>query len=504
MNETTAQEPHIVRTGIAGFDDVLCGGLLPYRVYLIEGDPGAGKTTLALQFLLEGVRQGESSMFVTLSESKEELHAAAASHGWSLDGIHILEIIASEESLTPDARYTMFHPSEVELAETTKTVLAEARRIKPDRLVFDSLSELRLLAEHPLRYRRQILALKQHFSRHKSTVMFIDDWTNAHSDTHLHSIAHGVVSLGTVPAEYGALRRRLQVRKLRGCSYREGSHDFVIRKGGLQVFPRLVAAEHRTSYARASVPSGIEQLDRLLGGGLAKGTSTLVMGPSGCGKSSLATQYVVAGAERGEKSAFFLFDESIATLLDRSASLGVNIQPLVDANMVTLRQVDPAEMSPGEFSHHVRQAVEVDGASMIVIDSLTGYLNAMPSDRMLTLHLHELLTYLGQRGVTTLVILTQHGFLGDTEGIDASYLADTVLLLRYFEALGEIRQAISVVKKRTGQHERTIRELKFQDGITVGEPIVTFHGILTGTPELVGSNAAEFRAVSPSDGSKHQ
>ena len=502
MTETGAKERNVIPTGIAGFDDVLCGGLIPHRVYLVEGDPGAGKTTLALQFLLEGVRLGESCMFVTLSESKEELQSSAATHGWSLDGIHILEVIASEESLTPDSRYTMFHPSEVELAETTKTVLAEARRIKPARLVFDSLSELRLLAEHPLRYRRQILALKQYFSRQQSTVLFIDDRTGTDADMQLHSIAHGVIRLDSVTAEYGALRRRLQVRKLRGCSYREGFHDFAIRRGGLQVFPRLVAAEHRTAYTRESVPSGIEQLDKLLGGGLAKGTSTLMMGPSGCGKSSLATRYMAAAAERGERSALFLFDEAIATLIERSAGLGLDVQPFVDSGMMKLRQVDPAELSPGEFSHAVRQAVEVDGATMIVIDSLTGYLNAMPNDRLLTLHLHELLTYLGQRGVTTLVVLTQHGFLGETEGIDASYLADTVLLLRYFEALGEMRQAISVVKKRTGRHERTIRELSFQDGITVGEPIVTFHGILTGTPELVGSNAAEFRALSRSDARK--
>jgi len=499
MTETGAQET--ITTGIAGFDDVLCGGLIPNRVYLVEGDPGAGKTTLALQFLLEGVRRHEPTMFVTLSESKEELRSSAASHGWNLDGIHILEVIPSEESLTPDARYTMFHPSEVELAETTKTVLAEARRINPTRLVFDSLSELRLLAEHPLRYRRQVLALKQHFTRHQQTVLFIDDRTGPDNDMQLYSIAHGVISLDSVVAEYGALRRRLQVRKLRGCSYREGFHDFVIRKGGLQVFPRLVAAEHRTLFAPESIPSGIAQLDQLLGGGLAKGTSTLLMGPSGCGKSTLATQYVTAGAERGEKSAFFLFDESVSTLLERSAGLGMDIQPLAESGMVKLRQVDPAELSPGEFSHLVRQAVEVDGASMIVVDSLTGYLNAMPSDRMLTLHLHELLTYLGQRGVTTLLILTQHGFLGDTEGIDASYLADTVVLLRYFEAVGEIRQAISVVKKRTGQHERTIRELKLLQGISVGEPIVSFHGILTGIPELVGNAAAELGTLSRGDAS---
>ncbi len=491
MKETGAQETNVITTGIAGFDDVLCGGLIPHRLYLVEGATGVGKTTLAMQFLLEGVRRGDTCMMVTLSESKEELHHAATSHGWNLDGVHILEIIASEESLTPDSRYTMFHPAEVELAETTKTVLAEARRVKPNRIVFDSLAELRLLAEHPLRYRRQILALKQHFSRQQCTVLFVDDRMDERDDMQPYSIAHGVVTLDSVYAEYGPPRRRLLVRKLRGCAFREGFHDFVIRKGGLQVFPRLVAAEHKTSYARESILSGVPQLDALLGGGLTKGTSTLLMGPSGCGKSALATQYAHTAASRGELSALFLFDETIATLIERSAGLGLDVQPLIDSNMMDVRQIDPAEVSPGEFSHTVRRAVEENGASIIVIDSLTGYFNAMPSDRLLTLHLHELLTYLGQRGVTTLLLETQHGFLGETDGLDASYLSDTVLLLRYFEAFGEIRQAISVIKKRTGKHERTIRELTFGDGITVGDPIVSFQGILSGTPQLGGAGPNE-------------
>lgn len=493
MNDERTRDT-LIATGVDGLDDVLCGGMLPDRLYLIEGDPGAGKTTLALQFLLEGKRRGESSMFATLSESKEELITSAASHGWSLDGIHIVEIMASEESLTPDARYTMFHPSEVELAETTKTVLAEARRMKPKRLVFDSLSEFRLLAEHPLRYRRQILALKQHFAKQNCTVLFVDDRTGPESDMQLHSIAHGVVSLDSLSAEYGTLRRRLQIRKLRGHAYREGYHDFVIRRGGLQVFPRLVAAEHRTLYARESIASGIEHLDRLLGGGLAKGTSTLLMGPSGSGKSSLAMKYVQTAAERGEQSAAFLFDESIATMTERSAGLGLRIAPLIDSGRLSVRQVDPAELSPGQFAYDVRRAVE-EGASLIVLDSLTGYLNAMPNEKFLTLHLRELLTYLGQRGVTTLLLLTQHGFLGETDSVDASYLADSVLLIRYFEAFGEVRQAISVIKKRTGRHERTIRELIFRDGIIVGDPITSFENVLSGAPRYVGAERAELSAA---------
>lgn len=475
-------------SGVPGLDDVLCGGFFPDRLYLIEGDPGAGKTTLALQFLMEGVRLGEASMFVTLSETKEELLTSAATHGWNLEGIHILEVIASEESLTPDARYTMFHPSEVELAETTKSVLAEAKRVKPKRLVFDSLSELRLLAEHPLRYRRQILALKQHFTRQKCTVLFIDDRTSPNGDLQLHSIAHGVISLDSLSVDYGTLRRRLQVRKIRGCAFREGHHDFAIRKGGLHVFPRLVASEHKTLYSRESVMSGIAELDALLGGGLAKGTSNLFMGPSGVGKSSVALKYVESAAARGEKSAVFLFDESIATMTERSTGLGMNAAQLIGEGSMMVRQVDPAELSPGEFAYDVRRSVEEDGASIVVLDSLTGYLNAMPNERFLILHLHELLTYLGQRGVTTLMLLTQHGILGDSDNaIDASYIADTVLLLRYFESFGEIRQAISVIKKRTGKHERSIRELKFSDGINLSPPLTGFTGVLTGVPQYIGS-----------------
>jgi circadian clock protein KaiC len=489
MNDHPQQDDStLIQTGVAGLDNVLRGGLTPNRSYLIEGNPGSGKTTLALQFLLTGVKRGERCMFATLSETGDELRASAESHGWTLDGIDILEIVASEDSLKSDARYTMFHPSEVELAETTKTVLAEAARIKPARLVIDSVSEFRLLAENPLRYRRQILALKQYFSRQHATVLFIDDRTSDESDMHLHSLAHGVISLEREAVEYGTVRRRLQVAKLRARSYREGYHDFVIRRGGLEVFPRLVASEHRSSRAGALVKSGLDALDALLGGGLAQGSSTLILGPAGAGKSSLATQFLLAATARGEHATVFLFDESVATFRERSSGLGMDVDSQIDAGHLAVQQVDPAELSPGEFAHCVRRAVDDNKTRVVVIDSLNGYMNAMPSERFLVLHLHELLGYLGQRGVTTLLLMAQHGLIGiETESpLEASYLADTVLLLRYFEAFGEVRKAISVIKKRTGKHERTIRELLVDGRMRIGEPIREFQDVLTGSPTLVG------------------
>jgi circadian clock protein KaiC len=489
MAEIGENRSSIVEIGIGGLDDILRGGLVPNRMYLIEGDPGSGKTTLATQFLMEGARRGEPCLFLTLSESEEELRASAESHGWSLEGITIVEAIASEESLMPDARYTMYHPSEIELGETVKAVLEQAERIRPTRLVFDSLSELRLLAQNPLRYRRQVLALKQFFARKRCTVLLIDDKTSEGGDPHLHSIAHGVIGLERTSPDYGTMRRRLQVLKLRGADFRAGYHDYEIKKGGLEVFPRLVAAEHKVSFAREPVPSGLRQLDDLLGGGLGRGTSTLILGPAGSGKSTIASQYAVEAARRGEHAAFFLFDESIATLLERSASLGMDVAGMTKAGRIGLRQVDPAELTSGMFTHIVRHSVVEDGSRIVVIDSLNGYLNAMPSERHLTLHLHELLTYLGQQGVTTLLLMAQHGLLGGSAvvPVDASYLADTVVLLRYFEAVGEVRQAISVIKKRTGRHERTIREVRFDGarGIVVGDPVKEFQGVLTGSPVFV-------------------
>ena len=478
----------LVSTGIEGLDEILCGGLTPHGLYLVEGDPGSGKTTLALQFMLEGVKRGERCMFVTLSEEERELRAAAESHGWSLEGIHIFEILASEESLKPDARFTMYHPSEVELAEATKAVLAEAARIKPDRLVLDSLSEFRMLAESPLRYRRQILALKRYFARQKTTLLFVDDTTGESRDMQLHSSAQGVISLGRQTPEFGSIRRQLQINKMRGRRFSEGYHDFVIRRGGLQVFPRLVAAEHKVPYAREAIKSGIDQLDALLGGGLAKGTSTLLIGAAGTGKSSLATPICGRGSEARRARGGLSLRRKRRDIHGALRGLWHGRRGLISDGRMSVRQVDPAELSPGEFAHAMRAAVENENTQMVVIDSLNGYLNATPSERFLTLHIHELLTYLGQRGVTTLLLMTQHGMVGADVYVplDASYLADAVISLRYFEAFGEVRQAISVIKKRTGKHERTIREMRFDKGVTVGEPVRDFQGVLTGFPKFVG------------------
>ncbi len=482
-------EPGLVRTGIGGLDDVLGGGLTPNRLYLIEGDPGAGKTTLGLQVLLAGKERGESGMYVSLSETREELGAVARSHGWSLDGVSITELAPSEESLSPEAENTMFHPSELELGETTRLVLREVEQTRPRLVVFDSLSEMRLLAQNPLRYRRQILSLKQFFTGRQCTVLLLDDRTSDVSDLQLQSIAHGVLSLERRSPEYGVMQRRLQILKMRGKPFRPGYHDYAIAHGGLRVFPRLVAAEHREEFAAAQVKSGLAGLDALMDGGLDKGTSTLIMGPAGSGKSTLATQYAVAAAGRGERAALFLFEESRKTLLARSAGLGLDVRGHLAAGRLSVRQVDPGELSPGEFVALVRAEVEGRGASVVMIDSLNGYLNAMPEVRFLTLQLHELLTYLGQRGVTTLLVVAQHGLVGSSmqTPIDVSYLADSVLLLRFFEAAGRVRMALSVLKKRSGAHERTIREITFgKDGITVGQPLEEFQGVLTGVPTYVG------------------
>jgi circadian clock protein KaiC len=472
-------------TGIDGLDDVLGGGFRSNRLYLIEGVPGSGKTTLSLQFLMEGARQGEAVLYITLSETEEELREVADSHGWSLDGISIRELVASESAMHPEEQYTMFHPADVELSETTKKILADVERVKPKRVVFDSLSELRLLAGNALRYRRQILALKQFFAGRQCTVMLLDDLTSSDRDLQIQSIAHGVVLLEQLNPEYGAERRRLRVVKFRGVRFRGGYHDYAILRGGLQVFPRLVAAEHRHARKLERLSSGIDPFDRLLGGGIEQGTSTLVVGPPGTGKSTLVVQFAAAAAARGQHAAMFIFDESPNTLLSRSAGLGINLTEHVEAGRITVQSIDPAELSPGEFAHAIRQAVEKHQAAVVVIDSLNGYLAAMPEERFLVIQLHELLSYLGQQGVATLMVGTHQGLIGMqmNSPVDASYLADAVILLRYFEARGEIRQAISVIKKRGGTHERTIREFLLKDGrIQVGEPLTDFRGVLTGIP----------------------
>lgn len=476
-------------TGIPGLDDVCRGGLPRGHVYLIEGDPGAGKTTLALQFLLEGVRRRERGVYVTLSETRAELAGVAASHGWSLDDVDIFELPAPD-SLRSDDQNTLFHPSEVELAETTKAVINVCSRVHPDRVVFDSLSEIRLLAQSPLRYRREVLALKQHFAGRKSTVLLLDDRTSPDPDLQLQSIAHGVVTLEQLAPLYGAQRRRIRVLKLRGVEFKGGFHDFNIERGGVRVFPRLVAAEHKQSFSKEVVSTGIPALDEMLGGGVDRGTSVLLLGPSGTGKSALAAQWGTAAAIRGEPVALYCFDETLATFRTRAATLGIDLEGQSAGGRLMIRQLDPAEVPPGQFAADVREAVEKHGVRCVIIDSLNGFIHAMPNESFLVLQLHELLTYLGQQGVVTVLVMAQHGMVGAAMAspIDVSYLADSVILLRHFEAGGSLRRAISVLKKRTGRHERLIRELRLSEsGIQLGEPLRKFRGVLTGVPSYEGA-----------------
>jgi circadian clock protein KaiC len=478
-----------ISTGIAGLDDILCGGLDPDRLYLIEGTPGTGKTTLALQYLLEGSKKGERGLYVTLSESEKELRTVAARHGWTLDALSIFELVPPEASLDPEREQTLFHPAELELSETSKLIFERVAELKPLRVVFDSLSEMRLLAQNPLRYRRQILALKHFFSGRSCTVVLLDDLSSTANDLQLHSIAHGVVLLEQLALDYGAERRRLRVIKMRGTKFRGGYHDFTIQTGGIAIYPRLVASEHHKAFIGDKTKSGSTELDAVLGGGLPRGTSALLIGGAGVGKSSVAITFAVAAAERGENASIFTFDEGLGTLYARSAGLGIPLQAYVDAGRIHIQQIDPAEMSPGEFTHVVRRAVEQKNARIIVIDSLNGYLNAMPDERFLVLQMHELLSYLNQLGVVTIVVLAQHGLMGPMQSpVDMSYLSDTVIMLRYFEAGGRVRRAISVVKNRSGIHEDTIREFQLTaKGVTAGPPLTDFSGIFSGTPTYVGS-----------------
>ena len=481
----------LVSIGIGGLDDVLGGGLQRRRLYLIEGVPGSGKTTLAMQFLLAVAARGEPVLYVTLSETREELHGVAASHGWSLGDLVVHEMMPNEGVLDPDEQSTMFHPSEIELAQTTRAILADVDRHNPSCVVIDSLSELRLLSGSALRYRRQILALKQYFASRGCIVMLLDDLTGTEPDGQVQSIVHAVVRLEQLNPEYGADRRRLRVVKYRAQDFRGGYHDYVIRRGGLQVFPRLVAAEHRQVLSRAKLGSDIAELDTLLGGGLEQGTSTLLVGTAGTGKSTLAAQFGAAAAARGQRAAFFVFDESPATLLTRTEQLGIPLAKGVADGLITIRPVDPAELSPGELMHLIRTSVERDGASIVVIDSLNGYLNAMPGERFLAIQLHEMLAYLSQRNVATILVSAHQGLVGGqmTSPVDASYLADAVVLIRFFENRGKIRQALSVVKKRGSDHERTIREFGFEQGhIKVGTALTAFRGVLTGVPVYEGDD----------------
>jgi circadian clock protein KaiC len=480
-----------ISTGNSGLDDILGGGIDPERMYLFEGQPGAGKTTLALQFLLEGVRRGEPTLYITLSETERELRLVAKRHGWSLDGISIFELVPAESSLDPTQELTVLHPSEMELSETTQMIFDKVEALSPGRIVVDSLSELRLLAQNPLRYRRQILALKHFFSGRKSTVVLLDDLSSQQNDLQLHSIAHGVIMLEQLAIDYGAQRRRLRVVKMRGIDFKGGFHDFTIKQGGLNVYPRLVAAEHHIDFDAEVVFSGNDELDALLGGGLERGTNALLIGAAGVGKSSLALTYAIAAAGRGERSAIFAFDEGKGTMRARARTLGLPLDDAVEKNLIDVQQIDPAEMAPGEFASAVRNAVEIGNARVVIIDSLNGYLNAMPDERFLILQMHELLAYLSQQGVLTILILAQHGLVGPMASpLDISYLADSVLMLRYFEYDGVVRRALSVVKKRSGNHEHTIREFKLShNGVSVGPPLRGFSGIFSGTPVYHGDDS---------------
>jgi circadian clock protein KaiC len=479
----------LLSTGIPGMDAILSGGLTRDRLYLVEGEPGTGKTTMALHFLAEGARLGESVVYITLAETAVELRDVAKSHGWAMDGIHIHEVVPSEDILEPEQQYTMFHPSEVEMGTTMQLILAAVEEHKPTRVVLDSLSELQLLADSSLRYRRQVLALKRFFSNRSCTVMFLDDRTAFNGDLQVRSIAHGVIVLEQATKDYGSERRRVRIVKYRGVAFRGGMHDYAIVHGGLVVYPRLVASDTRAAGEWMQLKTGLDALDDLVGGGLEEGSSTLIAGPPGTGKSSLAVQIAHAALKRGEHATMFLFEESTNKLLNRADGFNMGLRGYIERGTLKIQQIDPAELSPGEFAHTVCKAA-TDGAKVVIIDSLNGYLNAMPDERFLTTHLHELLTFLGQHGVVTLLVGVQQGMLGNnmTTAVDASYLADNVLMLRYFENGAEVRQAISVFKKRASAHERTIREFKInRDGIHVGPPLNGFHGILTGVPTYVGS-----------------
>lgn len=476
-------------TGVEGLDVILKGGLPKNRLYLVKGDPGVGKTTLAMQFLMEGVRNGETGLYITLSETKDEIMVVAQSHGWDLSDINLYELSTIEEKIRHDTESTFFHPSEVELNRTIAALIDEVKRVNPARVVFDSLSEMRMLADTPLRYRRQILQLKQFFAGRDCTILLLDDRSSNSHDLQVESIAHGVLTLTCASSGYGVAQRQLHVVKIRGSQFLEGTHDLILKKGGMEIFPRLVPGDTQRDFAREDFPSGIAELDLLLGGGLGRGTSTIFMGPPGTGKSTLTLQFALKAAAQGERVLLFVFDETVGTLLDRSAKLGMDLRPMVEKGMIVIQAIDPAEISPGELAHRARQAVTREGVRMIIIDSINGYLNAMPAERYLVLQLHELLGYLNHQGVITILVLAQQGLIGQmNSAVDLTYLADTVVLLRFYESRGEVKQAVSVIKKRSGDHERTIRSLLVnQHGIAVGEPLHELQGVLTGVPVFLAS-----------------
>jgi circadian clock protein KaiC len=482
-------------TGIEGLDNVLHGGFARGRLFLIEGNPGTGKTTIALQFLLAGAEAGERGLYVTLSETEDELRMSAASHGWSLDGIEIFELVPPEALLSDDQQQSLLYSSDLELGETTRQILGAFDRLQPDRVVIDSLSEIQLLAQSSLRYRRQILALKHFFAQRKATVLMLDDLTTDVTDKSMHSMAHGVLRLEELAPQYGSDRRRLRILKYRGSAFRGGFHDFVIRAGGVNVFPRLVSAEHRRNFKRDVLNVGNRELNALLGGGIERGSSVLVLGPAGAGKSILSLTFVKNAIERGERAGVFIFDEELGLLFDRSRGVGLDLRVMQRSGRLRIAQIDAAELTPGEFSARVRDSIESFGAKTIVIDSLTGYQAAMPEERALVLHMHELLQYCNRNGATTFLTVAQHGLMNEMRApIDLTYLADTVILLRYYEMHGEVRRAISIVKKRTSAHENTIREYRMHSrGIALGRPLSNLRGVLKGAPETIGAAPEPWR-----------
>lgn len=501
MDTETGNIP-TAKTGVPGLDDVLIGGLAEGNIFLLEGAPGTGKTTIALRFLITGAEAGERGLYVTLSETETELRSGAASHGWRLDdAIDVFEVVPPESLVDAEHQQSLLYSSDLELGETTRAILGAFERVRPKRVVLDSLSEIRLLAQSSLRYRRQILAFKHYFSRSGATVLLLDDLSSEANDKTVHSIAHAVIKLEELAPAYGAERRRLRVSKYRGRRFRGGYHDFAIRTGGVSVFPRLVAAEHRSRLDRGSISSGVAELDELLGGGIERGSSTLVLGPAGTGKSTFGLQFIWAALQRGEKAALFVFDEELGLLFDRTRQMGFDLEAMRDSGSLHVEQVDAAELSPGEFAHRVRVCVDEAQAKTVVIDSLNGYQAAMPEENALVLHVHELLQYLNRRGASTFLTVAQHGLVGDMKApVDVTYLADTVILLRYFEARGQVRRAVSVIKKRTGRHEKTIREFQISaNGLAVGTALNDFQGVLRGVPSFVGQNALPDVGTAPDD-----